>query len=149
MPLPGVFDNRAGSAMIERIVLRVLRALLRAVVFIAGMVGGYLVAAVFLSFGGSASADFMGVFFGLGLMLAAPLCWVAAVWGRKGDSWTLGYLGAWLVFIVLSYVLGFIERGKEIRTSEYATDAAFALLGFLYLFVLPLGAFLHRRSKSA
>lgn len=96
MPLPGMFDNRAGSAMIERIVLRVLRALLRAVVFIAGMVGGYLIAAVLLSFGGSASADFTGVFFGLGLMLAAPLCWVGAVWGRKGDFWTLGYLGAWL-----------------------------------------------------
>lgn len=148
MPLPDVFDNDAGSALVERITRSALRALMRSVVFIAGMVGGFALGFVVLSFGGSASTDFMGVFFGFGLMLAAPACWMAAIRGRKRDVWTLRYVGSWLVFLLAFYGLGFIERGKPIVTSAYATDVAFALLGFLYLLVLPLAVFFHRRVRS-
>jgi hypothetical protein len=109
------------------------------------MVGGFAMAMVSISFAGSAAADFMVVFFGLGLMLAAPLCWIAAVWGRKGDYWTLGYVGAWLVFFVALYVLAFVEKGKSIKTSDYAVTVAFVLLGVLYLVVLPIGAIIVRR----
>lgn len=145
MPLPGLFDDKAGSALVERITRCVLRAVIRSVVFIAGMVAGFGLGLVVLSFGGSATADFMGVFFGFGLMLAAPLCWIAAVRGKKRDSWTVGYVVAWFIFIVVFYGLGFIERGKPVVTSDYATDVAFALLGVVYLVVLPIGAVLYRR----
>lgn len=149
MPLPGLFDDKAGSALIERITRNVLRAVIRSGVFIAGMVAGFALGVVVLSFGGSAATDFMGVFFGFGLMLAAPLCWIAAVRSRKRDYWTLGYAGAWLVFLTLIYVLEFMEGGKPAVMSAYATHVAFALLGVLYLVVLPIGvAFYRRRSRS-
>lgn len=126
-------------------VLRVLRVLLRSLVFLAGMVGGFAMAMVAISFAGSAATDFTVVFFGIGLLLAAPLCWIAAVWSRKGDSWTVGYVGAWLVFFVIGYSLAFIEGGKPIKTSDYAVTVAFVLLGVLYLLVLPIGAIIVRR----
>jgi hypothetical protein len=134
---------------VRAMVLRVLRALLRSIVFLAGMVAGFAMAMVSISFAGSAAADFMVVFFGLGLMLAAPLCWIAAVWGRKGDYWTLGYVGAWLVFFVVLYVLAFVEEGKPIKTSDSAVTVAFVLLGVLYLVVLPIGAFIVRRRTGS
>ena len=143
--MPGLFDNSAGFTLVERITRRAFRALIRSVVFIAGMVGGCAIALVVLSFGGSASTDFMGVFFGFGLMLAAPRCWIAAVWHRKGDYWTLGYVGAWLVFVGLSYGLHFMEEGKPIRGSNHAPYVAFGLLAALYLLVLPVGVIVYRR----
>lgn len=118
-------------------------------VFIAGMVAGFGLGLVVLSFGGSATADFMGVFFGFGLMLAAPLCWIAAVRSRKRDYWTLGYAGAWLVFLVPIDVSR-VHRGREAsRDVAYATHVALALLGVVYLVVLPMGAaFYRRRTRS-
>ncbi len=109
------------------------------------MVGGLALGMAVVSFAGSASTDFLGVFFGFGLMLAAPICWVGAVWGRKGDYWTLGYVGAWLVFFVIGYSSTFIESGKAIKTSDYAVTVAFVSLGVLYLLVLPIGAIIVRR----
>ncbi len=102
-------------------------------------------AMVAISFAGSAAVDFMAVFFGIGLMLAAPLCWIAATWGRKGDHWTLGYVGVWLLFFVVLYTLGFMERGEQIQRSDHAVTVAFALLGVLYLLVLPVGVIIYRR----
>ncbi len=129
-------------------VLRVLRALLRPIVFLPGMVGGLALAMVAISFAGSAATDFTVVFFGLGLVLAAPLCWICAVWGPKGDYWTLGYFLAWLAFIVALYVIAITERGEPIQTSDYAVTVALALLGVLYLLVLPVGAIIYRRRRG-
>lgn len=122
----------------------------RTIVFLAGMFFGYSSAAVVLSFGGSTTTDFTGVFGGFGLMLAAPLCWIAAVRGNKGDLWTLGYVGAWTAFIGIVMLIGVSERGDRITpASEDVSLWAAGLLAVVYLVVLPLLVLRDRRRKAA
>lgn len=131
-------------ALLRRIVVAVART----VVYVAGMVFGFLVALVVGSFGGSFTTDFFGVFFGLGLMLAAPICWVAAVKSSKGDRWTLGYLGGWAVFFLIAYLTSAIEEGKPITGSENAVNWGLAAVAVLYLLILPAGVVLYRRRRT-
>ncbi len=112
---------------------RILVAVARAVVYVAGMVLGFLVASIASSFGGSFTTDFFGVFLGLGLMLAAPICWVAAIKSSKGDHWTLGYIGGWAVFFLIGYVTSTIEDGQPIRVSDNAVNWGLAALGRVLL----------------
>jgi hypothetical protein len=122
----------------------------RTIVFLAGMFFGYSSAALVLSLGGSAAADFTGVFGGFSLMLAAPLCWIAAVRGKKGDLWTLGYVGAWAVFIGIAMLIGVSERGDRVTpASDEVGLWALGLLGVVYLVVLPLLVLRYRRRKAA
>lgn len=82
-------------------VTRTVLAIVRTIVFLAGMALGFLSAAVVSSFGGSAAVDFSGVFFGIGLLVAAPICWIAAVRTKSGDRWTLAYVGVWVIYLVV------------------------------------------------
>ncbi len=130
--------------------LTVFLAFVRTLVFLAGMFFGYMSAALVLSFGGSTVTDFTGVFGGVGLMLAAPLCWIAAVRSKKGDLWTLGYVGGWVVFIAIVMLIGVAERGRPVpRANDDAGLWALGLLAFVYLVVLPLTAFHHHRKKAS
>ncbi len=130
--------------------LSVFLALVRTVVYLAGMFFGYMFAALVLSFGGSTVTDFTGVFGGVGLMLAAPLCWVAAVRSRKGDLWTLAYVGGWAVFITAVMLIGVAESGSPVpRANDDAGLWALGLLALIYLVVLPLIAFRHHRRKAS
>lgn len=131
-------------ALLRRIVVAVARA----VVYVAGMVFGFLVALVVGSFGGSFTTDFFGVLFGLGLMLAAPICWVAAVKSSKGDRWTLGYIGGWGVFFLIGYVTSAIEEGEPIQVSDHAVNWGLAAVAVLYLLILPAGVVLYRRRRT-
>lgn len=130
--------------------MSLILALVRTIVFLAGMFFGYLSAMVVLSFGGSTATDFTGVFGGLGLMLAAPLCWFAAVRGKKGDLWTLGYVGAWAVFIEIAMLIGVSERGDRVTlASDEVGLWALGFLGLVYLVGLPLLVLRYRRRKTA
>lgn len=128
---------------------RVLIAVARAVVYVPGMVFGFLVPLIVGSFGGSFTTDFFGVFFGLSLMLAAPICWVAAVKSSKGDLWTLGYIGGWAVFFLIGYVTSAIEDGRPIKVSDHAVNWGLGAVAVLYLIILPAGVFLYRRRRTA
>ncbi len=124
--------------------------LVRTIVFLAGMFFGYSSAALVLSFGGSTVTDFTGVFGGFGLMLAAPLCWIAAVRGKKGDLWTLGYAGAWALFLGVMMLIGVAERGDPVPpASDEAGLWAMGLLAVIYLVVLLLLVLRYRRRKAA
>lgn len=128
--------------------LNVFLALVRTLVFLAGMFFGYMFAALVLSFGGSTVTDFTGVFGGVGLMLATPLCWIAAVRSKKGDLWTWGYVGGWAVFIATVMLIGVAESGSPVpRANDDAGLWALGLLAVVYLVVLPLIAFRHHRRK--
>lgn len=134
---------------ISKLLLRIVRMVLRAVIFLAGMLIGLLLAMVVSSFGGSATADFVVVFFGIGLMVAAPICWIGAVWSRQGDRWTVGYLSGWLLFAVVAYASSYLEQGKPIVATRNAGIVALAVLAMLYLVVLPVGVVLYRRRWQA
>ena len=127
---------------------RILVAVARTFVYAAGMVFGFLTALVVGSFGGSFTTDFFGVFFGFGLMLAAPICWVAAVTSSKGDRWTLGYIGGWAVFFLIGYVTSAVEDGKPIKGSDHAVNWGLAAVAVLYLLILPAGVVLYRRRRT-
>jgi hypothetical protein len=91
--------------------VRLILAVARSLVFLAGIVGGLYFAAVVTFFGGSAALDFIGVFGGLGLLLAAPICWVMAIRrSDRGDLWTLAYVGGWAVFLMSIIFLDLSER---------------------------------------
>ena len=79
------------------------------------------------------SGTWLGVFFGLGLMLAAPFCWVAAMTSSEGDRWTLGYIGGWAVYFLVGYVTSAIEDGSPIKVSDHAVNWGFAAVAVLYL----------------
>ena len=128
--------------------LSVFLAFVRTIVFLAGMFFGYMSATLVLSFGGSTITDFTGVFGGFGLMLAAPLCWIAAVRSKQGDLWTLGYVGGWAVFIATVMLIGVVEGGRPVpQANDDAGLWALGLLALVYLVVLPLIAFRHHRRK--
>ncbi len=128
---------------------RVILGLVRAVVFIAGMLAGLYSAAIVLFNFGSAAINFVGIFGGLGLLVAAPICWVMAVRSPKGDLWTLAYLGAWALMMLSVMVIGVVERGKSIRTSNNAVLVALFALAVLYGVVVPVAVHFHRRRLSA
>jgi hypothetical protein len=121
----------------------------RTIVFLAGMFFGYMFGVLVLSFGGSTATDFTRVFGAFGLMLAAPLCWFAAVRGKRGDLWTLGYIGAWTLFLgVMS--IDVAERGDLVTpASDEVGLWALGLLAVVYLVVLPLLVLRYRRRKAA
>ncbi|MDP9451909.1 MAG: hypothetical protein M3P97_00625 [Actinomycetota bacterium] len=128
--------------------MSVILGFVRTIVFLAGMFFGYMFGVLVLSFGGSAATDFTGVFGGFGLMLAAPLCWIAAVRGRKGDPWTLGYVGAWAVFLGVVMSIGAAERGDPVTpASDDVGLWALGLLALVYLVILPVLVLRHRRRK--
>ncbi len=89
----------------------------RTIVFLAGMFFGYMFGVLVLSFGGSTATDFTRVFGAFGLMLAAPLCWFAAVRGKRGDLWTLGYVGAWALFLPVMSI-DVAERGDRVTPAS-------------------------------
>lgn len=130
------------------LVKRVAWAVIRTLVFVAGMLFGYLSAAVVSSFGGSAAVDFSGVFFGIGLMLAAPICWVAAVFTKARDRWTLAYVGAWGVYFLSVVLIDILERGKPITGTDNAGSVALLVLAILYLVVLPAGVIIYRKRRG-
>lgn len=130
--------------------LSVFLAFVRTIVFLAGMFFGYMSAALVLSFAGSTVTDFAGVFGGVGLMLAAPLCWIAAVRTKKGDLWTLSYIGGWAIFIATVMLIGVAEGGRPVpRANDSAGLWALGILALIYLVVLPLIAFRHHRRKAS
>jgi hypothetical protein len=134
--------------MSKRIAVRIVLAIMRAVVFLLGIVCGYLSAAVVSSFGGSAAVDFTGVFFGIGLMVAAPICWVAAVRCDSGDRWTLAYMGTWIAYLCIAVIIDVIEGGKPITGTNDAGNVALVLLAILYLVVLPAGVIVYRKRRE-
>jgi hypothetical protein len=130
--------------------LRVILGVVRAAVFVAGIFFGYMFAVLVSSFGGSTAADFTGVFGGLGLMFAAPICWIAAARSRRGDLWTVGYVGSWVVFIGVVMLIGVIEQGQPVQlANEHAGTWALGLLAVIYLVVLPLITLPHYRRRKA
>jgi hypothetical protein len=133
--------------MSKSIAVRIILAIMRGVVFLLGMVCGYLSAAVVSSFGGSAAVDFTGVFFGIGLMVAAPICWVAAVCCDSGDRWTLAYIGAWVAYFCTVVIIDVIETGKPITGTNDAGNVALVMLAVLYFIVLPVGVIIYRRRR--
>jgi hypothetical protein len=83
-------------------------------------------------------------------MLAAPLCGFAAVRGKKGDRWTLGYVGAWALFLGVVMLIGVAERGDRVTpASDEVGLWALGLLAVVYLVVLPLLVLRYRRRKAA
>lgn len=77
--------------------MSVILGFVRTIVFLAGMFFGYMFGVLVLSFGGSAATDFTGVFGGFGLMLAAPLCWIARSVAERVISgpWATWAPGPW------------------------------------------------------
>ena len=127
----------------------ILRHSVRIYVYTIGAIFGYLTASMAISFGGSAAADFVGVFGGLGLMIAAPLCWYAAARTRGGDLWTLGYVVAWCLFFGVSTLIGWWEHGKSVRPAGSAVAwTAIAALGVVYLVVLPATVWWRRSGRE-
>ena len=110
--------------------------LVRGAVYVPGILLGLTYAATLGL--ASAAGQFMGVFGGLGLAIAAPLCWIAATRTRARDYVTLGYVAAWAAFLGLAYLVGWIERDKVVQSGNAFGLAALALLAVLYLVVLPL-----------
>jgi fucose 4-O-acetylase-like acetyltransferase len=117
-------------------------------VFSLGMLLGLL---YFLSLIGLASAagQFVGVFGGLGLALAAPLCWLAAVRTRAGDRFTLMYFLAWVLMIVASALVGIAEMGKQVQSGNGAGVVALVLVAVVYLVVVPLVVHRYRQQARA
>lgn len=132
----------------NQITIRVILATVRTIVFVVGMVSGFFSAAVVSSYGGSATVDFSGVFFGLGLMLAAPICWTAAVFTKARDRWTLVYVVAWGVYFLVAILINVLEEGKPITAAKNAGTYAVLVLATLYLIVLPAGAIIYRRRRG-
>lgn len=91
--------------MVGEIFLDALRSLLRAVLFLAGMLFGYLFAVGVASYpGGSPAVAYVMIFTFLALGLAAPVCWFFAEVRHRGDRWTLGYVGAWALWFAVAYL---------------------------------------------
>lgn len=117
----------------------------RTVIFLAGILLGLTYT---LALGlASAAGQFVGVFGGLGLVLAAPLCWIAAVRTKAGDRLTLAYFVACCVLIGAAYVVGTVEEGKQVQSGNAFGFTALALVAVIYLVIVPLT--LHRyRERS-
>lgn len=124
-------------------------AALRAMTYLAGTLFGLVFAATALM-GASAAFQFIFVFGGLGLALAAPLCWFAVARTRAGDRCTLGYLAGWGVLIAAAYLAEAIEGDKPVQAGDAVGRIAIALVAALYVILLPLaiGCYRHRRQRS-
>lgn len=116
---------------------KALCAIIRPMVFILGMLLGLL---YFLSLFGlaSAAAQFVGVFGGLGLALAAPLCWFAAVRTRAGDRFTLVYFLALVLMVLATALVGIVEKGRQVQSGNGAGVVALVLVAVVYLVIVPL-----------
>ena len=131
---------RRRSRLLEhrRAVKQFVQGFVRTIVYMLGIIFGYLTASIVISFYGSAAADFAGVFGGFGLMIAAPLCWYAAARSPRGDLWTVGYVGAWCLLIGVFLVIGRWERGKSVPAAGSAVAwTAIGALSVVYLVVVP------------
>ncbi len=124
-----------------------LLAVIRPLLFILGFFYGLLYASLFGL--ASAAAQFVGVFGGLGLALAAPHCWLAAVRTRAGDRFTLMYFLAWVLMIVASALVGLVEGGKQVQSGTGAGVVALVLVAVVYLVVVPLVVHRYRQQARA
>lgn len=83
-------------------------AVLRPIVFVAGLFFGCLLAATAAYFGGGGGPTFVRlarIVVPLLIGLAAPIFWVLSVRTRAGSRWITGYIVAWLVLVGTSSVL--------------------------------------------
>ena len=86
-------------------------AVLRAVIFTAGLFFGLLMSATAAYFGGGGGPTgvrLARVLVPLAMALAAPSLWVLTARSDSRDRWTFGYLLAWLVFVCTGSVLVWI-----------------------------------------
>ncbi len=113
-----------------------LLAVIRPLIFVLGFLYGLLYASLFGL--ASAAGQFVGVFGGLGLALAAPLCWLAAVRTRAGDRFTFMYSLAWVLMIVAGALVGLVEEGKQVQSGAGAGVVALVLVAVVYLVIVPL-----------
>lgn len=110
-----------------------------AMIYIPGAVFGYLIASLAISFYGSVASDFVAVFGGFGLMIAAPLCWYLAVSGPRGSACTLAYTVAWCLLIGTLFVIGRWEQGKPIEAAGgNVLWIAIGMLGIIYMIGVPV-----------
>ena len=89
----------------ETVLLKVLLAVVRAVVFVLGAVCGYVFAIGTASFpgGGPRAVFYLQFFTLLTLAVAAPACWCLSYASAAGDRWTLGYLASWVLWFAVVY----------------------------------------------
>lgn len=79
---------------------------LRSLVFVPGFLFGLFTAATAALFGGGGGPMYVRqarVWVPLVIALAAPFLWVLAQ--RRGDRWTLAYVGIWVTFVAITYTL--------------------------------------------
>jgi hypothetical protein len=124
-----------------------LLAVIRPLIFVLGFLYGLLYASLFGL--ASAAAQFVGVFGGLGLALAAPLCWLAAVRTGAGDRFAFMYFLAWVLMIVASALVGLVEEGKQVQSGTGAGVVALVLVAVVYLVVVPLVVHRYRQQARA
>lgn len=124
-----------------------LMSVIRPTVFILGLLFGllYFVSLFMLA---SAAGQFVGVFGGLGLALAAPVCWLAAVRTRARDRSTLAYVLAWCALILITLVVGAIEDGKRVQSGDHVGLFALGLVAVVYLVVLPVAALRYQQKRQ-
>lgn len=136
--------------MSRRVAAHVL-AVIRPIIFILGLLFGLLFA-VSLFMLASAAGQFVGVFGGLGLALASPLCWLGAIRTRAKDRFTFFYVCAWVVLILATLIVGAIENGKQVQSGDGGGMLALGLVAIVYLVITPLGLLRFRerhRGKEA
>jgi hypothetical protein len=91
--------------------LNVLSAVLRAVIFVAGMFLGLSMSATAGYFGGGGGpmvVRLARVFLPLTMALAAPSIWVLTARRESRDRWTFGYFLGWVVFLCIGSLLVWI-----------------------------------------
>jgi hypothetical protein len=125
---------------------RTLLAVIRSVVFLLGLLFGLLYSMVLGV--ASAAAQFVGVFGGLGLAIAAPLCWWAATRTKAGDRITIMYFVAWMFMIAASSLVGLLDKGKEVQTGTHAGVLALCLVAAVYLVAVPLVVHRYRQREE-
>jgi hypothetical protein len=126
---------------------RTLLAVIRSVVFLLGLLFGLLYS---MALGAaSAGAQFVGVFGGLGLAIAAPLCWWAAARSKAGDRITLMYVLAWMLMIAAMSLVRLLDRGKVVQTGTPAGILALCLVAAVYLVAVPLVVHRYRQREDA
>jgi ABC-type arginine/histidine transport system permease subunit len=125
---------------------RTLLAVIRSVVFLLGLLFGLLYSMLIGL--ASAAAQFVGVFGGLALAIAAPPCWWAATRSKAGDRITLIYVVSWMFMIAVMSLVGLLDRGKVVRTGTHAGVLALCLVAAVYLVAVPLVVHRYRQREE-
>jgi hypothetical protein len=123
-----------------------LLAVIRSVVFLLGLLFGLLYSMLIGL--ASAAAQFVGVFGGLGLAIAAPLCWSAATRSNAGDRITLMYVVAWIFMIAAMSLVGLLEKEKVVQTGTHGGVLALCLVAAVYLVAVPLVVHRYRQREE-